>query len=238
MVLTDDNFATIVSAIEEGRGIFDNILKFVHYLLAANTGELLFVLLATLAGWPLPLLAIHILWINLVTDSLPALALGTEPPERGVMSRKPRPIDEPFIGVRHGLAILFHGGLLAAAAAIGFGWFYRADPANLATARTAAFCIVAFAQLLYAFGCRSLTEPMARLGFTSNPRLIAAVAIASVLQLAVVFVPFTADLFRTQPNLGGRGWMLVFVLSILPVTAIEVAKLIRGWMVARRRGVT
>ena len=109
MVLTDDNFASIVGAVEEGRGIFDNIQKFVHYLLSSNAGEVLLMLFAALVGWPAPLTAIQILWINLVTDGLPALALGMEPPERDIMRRRPRPPREPVITPRRGLLILFHG---------------------------------------------------------------------------------------------------------------------------------
>ena len=227
MVLTDDNFATIVSAVEEGRGIHDNILKFVHYLLASNTSELLFMFFAALVGWPLPLLAIHILWINLVSDSLPALALGTEPPERGVMSRPPRPLNERIISLARGMRILLHGCLLAAAAAVGFAWFYQGDPANLATARTAVFCILVFSQLFYAFACRSFGEPMPWLGVWTNPRLLAGVAVASLLQLAVVLMPITRDVFKTHGQLGPAAWSLIFALALAPVSVIEIAKLIR-----------
>src|SRR5207249_2195142 len=112
MVLTDDNFTSIVNAVEEGRGIFDNIQKFVHYLLSCNTGEVLFMFFAALVGWPVPLLPVQILWINLVTDGLPALALGMEPPERDIMQRKPRPPREPVITLGRGLLMLFHGILV------------------------------------------------------------------------------------------------------------------------------
>jgi Ca2+-transporting ATPase len=227
MVLTDDNFASIVAAVEEGRGIYDNILKFVHYLLASNASELMFVFFAALVGWPVPLLAIQILWINLVSDSLPALALGTEPPEPGAMARPPRPRDEPVISLRRGSVMLLHGALLAAVAAIGFAWFYAGNLANLGNARTAAFCILAFSQLAYAFACRSFVDPMPWLGVFSNPRLIAGIAIAALLQFAVVFVPITRTLFKTDSNIGARGWAMVFVLSLLPVTGVEVGKLVK-----------
>ena len=113
MVLTDDNFASIVGAVEEGRGIFDNIQKFIHYLLSSNAAEILLMLFAALAGWPAPLTAVQLLWINLVTDGLPALALGMEPPERDIMRRPPRPPREPVITLQRGLLILFHGFLMA-----------------------------------------------------------------------------------------------------------------------------
>ena len=134
MVLTDDNFASIVSAVEEGRGIFDNIQKFVHYLLSCNAGEVLLMFFAALVGWPVPLTAIQILWINLVTDGLPALALGLEPPERDIMSRQPRRSEEGVITWRNGIGIAAHGVLIAVAAIAGFWLVYGGDSAQLARA--------------------------------------------------------------------------------------------------------
>src|SRR5262249_12602256 len=155
-------------AVEEGRGIFDNIQKFLHYLLAGNIGLVLFVLAAALAGWPFPLTATQILWINLVTNGLPALALGMEPPERDLMRRRPRPPREPVIPVRRGLLMLAHGALLAAVTVFGFALVYQADPANLPHARTVAFCLVSYAFIAYAFSCRSLRYTMPELGPFSN----------------------------------------------------------------------
>ncbi|MDB5732815.1 MAG: cation transport ATPase, partial [Variovorax sp.] len=146
MVLTDDNFASIVNAVEEGRTIYDNIRKFVHYLLSTNVGEVMFMFGATLAGWPAPLAAIQLLWINLVTDALPAMALGVERPEPDVMGRPPRPPDEGVITRARGLRILYHGSLNAAVAAIAFYAVYKGHEENLPAARTAAFCTIAFAQ--------------------------------------------------------------------------------------------
>ncbi|MDB5299513.1 MAG: cation transport ATPase, partial [Phycisphaerales bacterium] len=128
MVLTDDNFASIVAAIEEGRGIFDDIQKFIHYLLSCNTGEVLVMFVGALAGWPAPLVAIQILWVNLVTDALPALALGIERPEPDVMERCPRPPREGVITLRRGLLMLFHGTLIAGVTIAGFAMIYRGDP--------------------------------------------------------------------------------------------------------------
>ena len=186
MVLTDDNFASIVNAVEEGRGIFDNIQKFVHYLLSCNAGEVLLMLVAALIGWPVPLLAIQILWINLVTDGLPALALGMEPPGRDIMTRPPRPPHEAVITREHGLLILFHGALIAAVAALGFWIIYQGDESHLARARTVTFCITAFAQLFFAIGCRSQRFTMPELGLFSNPQLFGAIVISGLLQLIVV----------------------------------------------------
>src|SRR5205085_2834858 len=130
MVLTDDNFRSIVSAVEEGRSIYDNIQNFVRYLLSCNAGEVLFMFFAALVGWPIPLTAIQILWINLVTDGLPALALAMEPPDPDVMRRPPRPANEPLIPRRLGLLMAAEGALFAAVTAAGFLIAGRADLAG------------------------------------------------------------------------------------------------------------
>ena len=229
MVLTDDNFASIVNAVEEGRGIFDNIQKFLHYLLAGNMGLVLFVLVATLLGWPFPLTATQILWINLVTNGLPALALGMEPPERDLMRRPPRPPREPVLTLTRGLLILLHGALLTAASAIGFALVYQGDPENLPRARVAVFCLVSFAFIFYAFSCRSLRLTMPELGLFTNPALFAAVAISGLLQLSVLALPFTQSLFGSETQLGSA-WGMIVLLSLAPVTIIECGKLARAWM--------
>jgi P-type Ca2+ transporter type 2C len=235
MVLMDDNFASIVNAVEEGRGIFDNIQKFVHYLLSCNTGEVLLMFVAAIVGWPAPLLAVQILWINLVTDGLPALALAMEPPEPDIMQRHPRPPREPVITLRRGLLMLAHGSLIAAAAIVGFWLVY--DPAQqvltLPRARTTAFCITAYAQLAYSFACRSQRYTLPELGLASNPYLFAAIAVSGLLQLSVVTLPFAQSIFETATHLRSE-WLWIVVLSLAPVTVIEVAKLIRA---ALRRNV-
>jgi Ca2+-transporting ATPase len=229
MVLTDDNFATIVNAVEEGRGIFANIMKFVHFLLASNASELMLMFFAAMAGWPPALLPLQILWINLVTDSLPALALGTEPPERSAMARSPRPAGEAIIGWKRGLAILLHGCLLAAAAVVAFAWFYFRGPGapDLDAARTAAFCVVVLTQLFYALSCRSFTLTMPRLGFCTNPRLVAAIALGALLQLALILLPSTQKLFGVRTPASVGDWLVIILLSLLPVTLIEESKLLR-----------
>jgi Ca2+-transporting ATPase len=232
MVLTDDNFASIVNAVEEGRGIFDNIQKFVFYLLACNTGEVLFVLAAALVGWPAPLTAIQLLWINLVTDGLPALALGMEPPERDVMRRRPRPPREPVITARHGLLILANGILIATVTAAGFALVYR--QAGLEHARTAALCITAYAQLFFALSCRSQRYTLPELGLFSNPYLFGAMAVSALLQLNVVALPFARSMLEVTGHSRGE-WALVFLLALAPVTIAEVAKLIRAAVRARNR---
>jgi Ca2+-transporting ATPase len=233
MVLTDDNFTSIVNAVEEGRGIFDNIQKFVHYLLSCNASEVLLMFVAAVLGWPSPLVAIQILWINLVTDSLPALALGMEPPEQDIMERPPRPPGEPVITRSRGLLILYHGGLMALAALAGFWLVYENDPANLAQARTTAFGITAGSQLFFSFGCRSHHRTLFQLGLFTNPYLFGAIVISGGLQLGTVLFPFAQTVFETtMPT--ARSWGIIMVLAILPVTIIEISKLLR-WASERRK---
>jgi len=229
MVLTDDNFASIVNAVEEGRGIFDNIQKFVLYLLTCNAGEVIFMFLASLVGWPTPLTAIQILWINLVTDGLPALALGMERPEPGIMNRPPRPPRERLITWTNGLRVLFYGGLVAAVTAFGFWSIHRANPGDLGPARTASFCIMAFSQLALAFGFRSQRFTLPELGPFSNPALLGAIAVSSLLQIGAVTVPVARPIFGMSGDLSGQ-WILLVILCLTPVTVIEVAKLVRKWV--------
>lgn len=235
MVLTDDNFASIVTAVEEGRGIYDNVQKFIHYLLSCNAGEVLLMLVAALAGWPAPLAAIQILWLNLVTDGLPALALGLEPPERDIMERPPRPPQEPVITRRRGLVILAHGGLVAAVtlAAFWLTWRGSSDSAVIERAQATTFCVAAFAQLLFAIGCRSDRCTAFGLGFLRNPALLAAIAISALLQVAVVTLPAARPVFEVRSELGA-GWPLVIGLALVPVTVIESGKWLRR--VSRRTG--
>ena len=228
MVLTDDNFASIVNAVEEGRGIFDNIQKFVHYLLSCNAGEVMLMFFAALIGWPVPLAAIQILWINLVTDGLPALALGMEPPERDIMTRPPRPPLEAVITRQRGLLILFHGTLVATVAGLGFWLIYQGDDAHLGRARAVAFCITAYAQLFFAIGCRSQSSTMLGLGLFSNPHLLGAIVISGLLQLSAVTLPFAQPVFEVATHLSWE-WLLIGVLSLTPVTIIEVVKLLRAF---------
>jgi Ca2+-transporting ATPase len=227
MVLTDDNFASIVSAVEEGRGIFDNIQKFIRYLLTCNAGEVLFMFFAAVVGWPAPLVAIQILWINLVTDGLPALALGMEPPEVGIMTRKPRPPREPVITRHRGMLIVVQGSLIAAAAAAGFAIVYQGRTENLEYARTMAFGIMAFSQLFFSFACRSETRTLLQLGVTTNPYLIGATLVSGLLQLSVVTLPFARQVFETVMHPAWQ-WGLLFGLSLLPALIIEFGKFLRA----------
>jgi Ca2+-transporting ATPase len=231
MVLVDDNFASIVNAVEEGRAIFDNIQKFVHYLLSTNAGEVLLLFFAALAGWPLPLTAIQILWINLVTDGLPALALGMEPPEPDIMRRSPRPADKAVVTLKHAGVILLHGILVAAAGVSAFLVVGRDPNASLDHVRTATFCTVAFAQLFFSIGCRSPGRTMPELGLFSNPYLLAAIVASVMLQVATVTVPGVRRVFGID-ELPTWDWWLILVIALVPVTVIEVTKLIHAWLLA------
>lgn len=230
MILLDDNFVSIVNAVEEGRCILDNIQKFLHYLLAGNIGLLLFVIVSVLTGWPFPLTTIQILWMNLVTNGLPALALGMELPERDLMRRQPRPPHEPVITLRHGLLMLAHGALVAAVTTVGFILVYQGEEANLPRARTVCFSVVSFAFILFSFSCRSQRYTMPELGLFSNPYLLGAIAVSGLLQLSVVLLPYAQPVFETATHFAGE-WALIVILALLPVTLIESIKLVRRWLV-------
>ncbi len=228
MVLVDDNFASIVNAVEEGRAIFDNIQKFIHYLLSCNAGEVLLMFVAVLVGGEAPLVAIQILWINLVTDGLPALALAMEPPEADVMRRPPRPPRQPVITVRNGLRMLSHGTLIASAGLVGFWMTGGMNAGHVDEARTVAFCVTAFSQLFFSIACRSRSRTLPELGVASNAYLFAAIGVSGALQLTVVLLPVARPVFQTTV-LNGNQWTIVLLLSLVPVSMIEACKMFRAW---------
>lgn len=202
MILADDNFATIVAAVEEGRVVYDNIRKFVSYLLTTNCGEILVLFGCIMLGLPLPLLPVHLLWINLVTDGLPALALGFEPAEHDIMRRKPRKRDESLFadGLGWGIILL---GLLMAVSCIVLFWLYlpddEADRDRIAYARSLVFLTISMFQLFHVLAIRSSTDSFFTLGLWSNYRLTFAVVIGTVLQFAVIYVPAVQGFFHTVP---------------------------------------
>lgn len=212
MILSDDNFATIVSAVREGRGIYDNIRKFIRYLLSCNIGEVLTMLLASLMGLPIPLLPIQILWVNLVTDGLPAMALSVDPIDRDVMQRKPRSPQESIFA--HGLAykIMMRGMLIGAGtlAAYILGYYFSSGSMN--DARTMAFTTLVFFQLFYVFECRSERYSIFEVGLFSNPYLLLAVTCSALMQLAVLYLPFMQNIFQTVA-LDGFQWLIVLTIS-------------------------
>jgi Ca2+-transporting ATPase len=226
IVLTDDNFATIVKAVEEGRGVFDNIQKVVIYLLSTNASEVLFMFFAAIAGWPIPLTPLQILWINLVTDGLPAIALGLERPDRGLMRRKPRSTRDPVISWRTALVVGSAGVLIALVVGAAYWLTYQGIDDRLPLARTVAFFLISFSQLLYAVSCRSQSRTMPELGLFSNPYVLGAILVSVILQVGVLAGSSTKTLFNVV-DLSFQQVITIAALALLPVTVIEMAKLIR-----------
>lgn len=232
MVLLDDNFATIVSAVREGRRIFDNIRKFVRYAMTGNSGEIWVIFLAPFFGLPLPLVPIQILWINLVTDGLPGLALSAEPQERGIMQRSPRPPDESIFA--HGMwqHILWVGLLIGGLSLLSQAWAYHTGSAHW---QTIVFTVLIFCQLAHVLAIRSEKESLFTQGLLSNKLLLGAVAVTVALQLAVIYLPFLNPLFRTAPLSAGE-LALCFVLPVVVFIAVEIEKWLarKGWIYVNR----
>ena len=230
IVLIDDNYATIVAAVEQGRVIYANIRKTIFYLLSCNFAEIAILLVATLLGWPPPLAAIQLLWLNLVTDGAPALALAMEKGEPGIMDRAPRPATERIVNGKMTRGIAFHAGALTAAVLTAFGIALRgSDPA---VAGSVAFVTLAVAELLRAYAARSEATPLLRVGALSNRWMQAAVLTSLGLVLLVVYAPFIRSLFDVRP-IGGSMWGLVLLLGLGPAVLIEARK---GLRAARTEG--
>ena len=230
MVLADDNFASIVAAVREGRAIYENIRKTLVYLLAGNAAELLLMFGAALLAMPLPLLPLQLLWINLVTDGLPALALVMDPPAPDLLERPPRPLAEPMLGRREWLRIGGRGLLQAVVALSVFAWALANR--DVTTARTLAFATLVFGELFRAFAARSTTRLIGEVGVFTNVRLVAVVLVSAALQFAIHFFPAARDLFGVS-TLSVRHAVLAMCLGLIPVTVIELAKLARRWRTAR-----
>ena len=223
MVLMDDNFASIVNAVEEGRAIYDNIRKFLIFLLSCNAGELMLMLIASLLGWPIPLLPVQLLWINLVTDGLPALALAMEPPEPGLMRRRPRRSTEAMLSWSLAGAVLGQGTLLAVVGLAAF-WLNYDQESDLDQARTMTFCVVVYAELFRALAARSQIWTFWQLGLATNLYVVAAVVISSLLQVGIIALPFVRPIFEATIHTPME-WGLLLALALTPVTVIELVKL-------------
>ncbi len=223
MILLDDNFATIVKAVREGRKIYDNIRKFIKYLLTTNSGEIWTLFLAPLIGLPIPLLPIHILWINLVTDGLPALALSLEPAEGDVMNRPPRHPKESLFARGLGFHALWVGFLMAL---IALGTQAHAIFLNDPAWQTMVFTVLCLTQLGHVLAIRSERESLFTQGLFSNKTLLGAVLLTFALQMATVYVPFLNPIFRTQP-LNGQELALTLLASSLVFLAVEGEKWIK-----------
>lgn len=224
MVLADDNFTTIAAAIEEGRAIYDNIRKFIRYLLSCNVGEVLTMFLAVLLGMPLPLLPIQILWMNLVTDGLPAMALGVDPAERDLMYRRPRNPQESVFSGGLSWRIVSTGTFFALGTLLAFALGLIMGQVELA--RTMAFNTLVFFQLFFVFSCRSERHSILEVGLFGNPHLILAVLVSAGLQLSVNYIGILQPIFHTVP-LQFKHWAVVLTIAIVPQVLGTLGKAIK-----------
>lgn len=242
MILTDDNFATIVSAVKEGRGIYDNIRKAVHFLLSCNIGEIMTIFVAILMGLPSPLLAVQLLWVNLVTDSLPAISLGVEPAAKDIMKKKPIPQDKGMFADGLVFKIIIEGILIGSLALLAFIIGIRVydskviNPSILTTmttfeiaalvtpnvGRTMAFAVLSLSELFHSFNMRS-EYSLTKIGLFSNMKLLLSFIICSFLQIAVISFESLAKIFKVVP-LNAAQWSIVLVFSFLPIIIVEIQK--------------
>jgi len=233
MILTDDNFTTIVHAIEEGRNIYSNIKKAVIFLLSCNLGEVITVLASILFRWPVPLSATQILWINLMTDTLPAISLGVDPGDKDVMKKKPRNPKESFFAEGAGVRAVIGGfliGILTLAAFYfgltehGYGLGSSNIPEHVIVySRTMAFVVLAASQLFYSLTMRNSVKSIFEVGLFTNKYLIGAIIVGFILQLGVISIPFLANAFGVH-NLSLRDWGIVILFSLVPLIVNEIIK--------------
>jgi Ca2+-transporting ATPase len=232
IVLTDDNFASIVSAVEEGRIIYSNIRKFVFFLLSCNVGEILIVFLSMLFGLPVPLIPIQLLWLNLVTDSFPALALGTEKGDPDIMSIKPRSAKEPILDKSMVTGIIVQSSALVVAVlgaylmALGRYPDFGTNPGHLMYARTYAFTTLISAELIRAYSSRSERFSIFKIGIFTNRILVWASALSFALLAVVIYVPFLRPVFETV-TLGLHDWAVILIFSLIPFALGELYKLLK-----------
>ncbi|WP_041960154.1 cation-translocating P-type ATPase [Sulfurospirillum arsenophilum] len=222
MILTDDNFTTLEDAIEKGRVVYDNIIKFITWILPSNMGEGLAVIFAILAGITLPILPLQILWINMVTDSVLGIMLAYEPKEKNIMERAPRNSAEPILTGRLLFKVALVGILLALSAFSAF-FYVQALGMSEEVARTLVVNIFVFGEMFYLFNCRSLRYSMFQIGFFSNPLLLGGTVLVTTLQLLFVYAPFMNQLFKSAP-LGAVEWAITLGSSFIVYVVIEVEK--------------
>ena len=223
MVVTDDNFASIAAAVEEGRSIYDNIRKAVHYLLSCNLSEVLVMLGSTLLGWPLPLLPIHILWINLVTDGFPALALAVDPKDPDVMQRPPRDPQARLLDRERFLAVCLQGTVMAVSTLAVFGISLWVLNDEVPFARTMTFTTLVLVQLLHAFSCRHERYSLFQIGLMTNRALVGAVLLSALLQAGILLSPVGQEIFKVVPLRADEWWLMVG-LGITPFVVMELWK--------------
>lgn len=235
MILTDDDFSTIVKAIEQGRNIYNNIKKSVIFLLTCNLGEVAVMFLALSIGWHSPLIATQLLWINLLTDSLPAIALGMDNGDPDVMKEKPRAINENFFSHGAGTQVILGGIFIGLITMLAYWYGYYElgfSPADdnipeevVKNARTLAFMVLICAQLFYSLGLRNMKKPLYKIAIFGNKYLIGAIILGILLQVLVMFVPVLRDAFKLH-MLDQKGWIMAVVLGLLPLTMLELYKIL------------
>jgi Ca2+-transporting ATPase len=243
MVLADDNFGTIISAIEQGRNIYNNIRKAVLFLLTSNLGEVIAMFVAIVLGWPVPLLATQLLWINLLTDTLPAVALGMDPGDPDVMKDPPRNPKEGFFAHGAGLRAMVGGFLIGIVTILAFVYGFRVHgyspfaesvPDDVITyARTLAFMTIIGCQLFYSFAFRSSTKSIFQVSLLSNKALLAGITLGLLLQLGILGIPFMRSAFKLH-MLDARGWLVVLILGLIPLFLNEIYKGILRLRLARK----
>ena len=244
VILTDDNFATIVTAVEEGRRIYDNILKVIQFLLSSNIGEIIVLFLAImlapfLANWfnitdvgaITPLLAIHILWVNLATDSLPALALAVDPAEKNIMNRKPRDNSKGIFRGGMIYRVIYQGALIGIITLIAFIIGLKTtegmeETSRIAIAQTMAFTVLAFSELVHVFNVRNNKESVFKTGILDNKMLILAIGVSAALVLSILFIPALREIFRIA-ILPKENIIETVILIILPLVIVEILKLFK-----------
>jgi Ca2+-transporting ATPase len=229
MVLTDDNYASIVSAVEQGRVIYSNIRKFVYYLLSCNLAEIAIIFLATLVGLPSPLTAIQLLWLNLITDGAPALALGVEKGDPDIMEKPPRPSTEPIINKQMQVGIIVQTLAITTVTLLAYWIGLVTHPEAQEYAATMAFVTLSFSELLRAYTARSENYPILKIGLFSNRTMNWAVISSFVLLLAVVYIPFLNIIFDTVP-LKMTQWQYILPFLFIPAIAAEITK----WFITRK----
>jgi cation-transporting ATPase F len=225
MILTDDNFASIEAAVEEGRGVFDNLTKFIVWTLPTNAAEALVIFTAILMGWVLPILPVQLLWINMGTALLLGMTLAFEPKEHDLMSRPPRSPQQPILTAE--LLLRTVGvGVLVAAGVFWLHFYEQAAGGDLATVRTTAVNAIVFAEVAYLFNCRSLRQPLLRIGLFGNPWVLTGVLAMVAAQLLFTYLPVMNRLFGSAP-ISWEAWLRIAGLAVATLVFVEIEKLVR-----------
>lgn len=223
MILTDDNFTTIVNAVEEGRNIYTNIRKSIIFLLSCNLGEIIALFIAILFNWNTPLLPIHILWVNLITDSFPALSLGIDPKDSSVMEHSPRNPKESLFADHMATFLIINGILIGGLTLFAFKLGEQLYSNSLVHAQTLAFVVLSFAQLFFSLSMRNREKPLFKVGFFKNKYLLYSILLGFVIQFLIVNISFFANLFNVF-TLSNRDWILVICISLIPFLLNELFK--------------